>query len=82
MPRVYATPEQLADATGQPAPADAVRLLTRASEDVEDALRTAVYETDATGMPFVAFLLEDAADVTQQPCLQGRLLVLGDLMPR
>ncbi|MFD3902972.1 hypothetical protein HXS80_20505 [Streptomyces sp. CB04723] len=51
MPRVYATPEQLADATGQPAPADAVRLLTRASEDVEDALRTAVYDTDATGMP-------------------------------
>ncbi|MFI8200034.1 hypothetical protein ACIF6K_26520 [Streptomyces sp. NPDC085942] len=51
MPRVYATPEQLADATGQPAPADAVRLLTRASEDVDDALRTAVYDTDATGMP-------------------------------
>ncbi|WP_405195175.1 hypothetical protein [Streptomyces anulatus] len=51
MPRVYATPQQLADATGQPAPADAVRLLTRASEDVEDALRTAVYDTDATGMP-------------------------------
>ncbi|MEU4178198.1 hypothetical protein [Streptomyces sp. NPDC026589] len=51
MPRVYATPEQLADATGQPAPADAVRLLTRASEDVEDALRTAIYDTDATGMP-------------------------------
>ncbi|MGC5343648.1 hypothetical protein [Streptomyces sp. DT171] len=48
---MYATPEQLADATGQPAPADAVRLLTRASEDVEDALRTAVYDTDATGMP-------------------------------
>ncbi|QWQ43058.1 hypothetical protein KME66_20315 [Streptomyces sp. YPW6] len=51
MPRVYATPEQLADATGQSAPVDAVRLLTRASEDVEDALRTAVYDTDATGMP-------------------------------
>ncbi|MGW4305076.1 hypothetical protein [Streptomyces californicus] len=51
MPRVYATPEQLADATGHPAPADAVRLLTRASEDVEDALRAAVYDTDATGMP-------------------------------
>ncbi|AGK80402.1 hypothetical protein SFUL_5514 [Streptomyces microflavus DSM 40593] len=51
MPRVYATPEQLADATGQPAPADAVRLLIRASEDVDDALLTAVYGTDATGMP-------------------------------
>lgn len=51
MPRVYATPQQLADATGQPAPADAARLLTRASEDIEDALRTAVYDTDATGMP-------------------------------
>ncbi|PJN40509.1 hypothetical protein CG747_12620 [Streptomyces sp. CB02959] len=49
--RVYATPEQLAAWTGQPAPADADRLLARASEDVDDALLTAVYRTDATGMP-------------------------------
>lgn len=51
MPRVYATPEQLAEQTGQPAPADAARLLRRASEDVDDALKTAVYRTDAAGMP-------------------------------
>ncbi|WP_275463371.1 hypothetical protein [Streptomyces noursei] len=49
--RVYATPEQLAAWTGQPAPADADRLLARASEDVDDALLTAVYRTDAAGMP-------------------------------
>jgi hypothetical protein len=51
MPRVYATPDQLADATGHPAPPDAERLLARASEDVDDALITAVYRTDADGMP-------------------------------
>jgi hypothetical protein len=48
---VYATPEELAAYTGQPAPADAERLLTRASQDVDDALRTAVYCTDVEGMP-------------------------------
>ncbi|MFE4328729.1 hypothetical protein ACFRQM_04520 [Streptomyces sp. NPDC056831] len=51
MPGVYATSEQLAEYTGQPAPADAARLLTRASEDVDSALLTAVYRTDADGMP-------------------------------
>ncbi|MFD4880014.1 hypothetical protein ACFWOB_42550 [Streptomyces sp. NPDC058420] len=48
MGRVYATPEQVW--TGQP-PADADRLLARASEDIDDALLTAVYRTDSTGMP-------------------------------
>ncbi|MDQ0949330.1 hypothetical protein QFZ24_003253 [Streptomyces phaeochromogenes] len=51
MGRVYATPEQLTAWTGQPAPANAERLLLRASEDIDDALRTAVYVTDALGMP-------------------------------
>ncbi|EPH40338.1 hypothetical protein ABT390_13530 [Streptomyces aurantiacus] len=51
MGRVYATPEQLAAWTGRPAPADAERLLARASEDVDDTLRTAVYLTDNAGMP-------------------------------
>ncbi|MER7697036.1 hypothetical protein [Streptomyces sp. NPDC096095] len=64
MPRVYATPEQLADATGRPAPADAVRLLTRASEDVDDALRTAIYDTDATGMPTDPDVLDALAAAT------------------
>jgi hypothetical protein len=48
---VYATAAELAAYTGQPAPADAERLLTRASQDVDDALRTAVYSTDSAGMP-------------------------------
>lgn len=51
MSRVYATPEQLTAWTGQPAPADAERLLTRASEDVDSALLAAVYATDSAGMP-------------------------------
>ncbi|WP_432026836.1 hypothetical protein [Streptomyces sp. 1222.5] len=48
MGRVYATPEQVW--TGQP-PADADRLLARASEDIDDALLTAVYRTDSAGVP-------------------------------
>ncbi|MFF4118966.1 hypothetical protein ACFY0P_36735 [Streptomyces sp. NPDC001714] len=51
MARVYATPEQLAAWTGQPAPTDAGRLLARASQDIDEALLTAVYCTDAAGMP-------------------------------
>ncbi|WP_406188382.1 hypothetical protein [[Kitasatospora] papulosa] len=51
MPRIYATPEQLTAWTGQPAPPDADRLLARASEDVDDALLSAVYDTDALGVP-------------------------------
>ncbi|MFG2650960.1 hypothetical protein [Streptomyces sp. NPDC048436] len=51
MARVYATPEQLTAWTGAPAPADAERLLARASEDVDDALHTALYATDDAGMP-------------------------------
>ncbi|MEV0445960.1 hypothetical protein AB0I84_31525 [Streptomyces spectabilis] len=51
MSRVYATPVQLAAWTGHPAPADAERLLARASEDIDDALIRAVYLTDDAGMP-------------------------------
>lgn len=53
MARTYATPEQLAAWTGQPAPPEqeAARLLARASQDVDDALRAAVYDTDTGGMP-------------------------------
>ncbi|WP_406014328.1 hypothetical protein OG520_22155 [Streptomyces sp. NBC_00984] len=64
MPRVYATPEQLAEYTGQPAPADAARLLTRASEDVDDALLTAVYDTDADGMPTEPAIVAALANAT------------------
>ncbi|MGD3112629.1 hypothetical protein, partial [Streptomyces sp. YGL11-2] len=47
--RLYATPEQLAAYLGEPAPDGAERLLTRASEDVDSALLTAVYAVDEDG---------------------------------
>jgi len=49
--RVYATPEQLAVWTGEAAPANAARLLRSASLLVRRATLTAVYYTDAQGMP-------------------------------
>ncbi|CAL9480234.1 hypothetical protein [Streptomyces sp. enrichment culture] len=64
MGRVYATPEQLSAWTGQPAPADAERLLARASEDVDDALLTACYATDAAGMPTDPAIVQALADAT------------------
>lgn len=64
MARVYATPEQLTTWTGQPAPSDADRLLARASEDVDDALRTAVYDTDTAGMPAEPAIVAALADAT------------------
>ncbi|MET7450680.1 hypothetical protein ABZT03_02065 [Streptomyces sp. NPDC005574] len=64
MARVYATPEQLAAWTGQPAPSDAGRLLARASEDVDDALLTALYCTDTAGMPTNPKIVQALADAT------------------
>ncbi|MGW7197224.1 hypothetical protein [Streptomyces chryseus] len=64
MPRVYATPEQLTAWTGQPAPTDADRLLARASEDVDDALLAAIYDTDAQGMPTEPDVVQALADAT------------------
>ncbi|QKN87595.1 head-to-tail adaptor [Streptomyces phage Vondra] len=64
MGRVYATPEQLSAWTGQPAPADAERLLARASEDVEDALTAAIYDTDDAGMPTDPDVVQALADAT------------------
>lgn len=66
MPRVYATPEQYTARPGaRPVPPgeDLAALLARASEDVDDALLTAVYEVDAEEMPTdpkVAAALADA----------------------
>ncbi|QCX77668.1 hypothetical protein C9F11_20165 [Streptomyces sp. YIM 121038] len=63
MGRVYATPAQLTAWTGKPAPADAERLLARASEDIDDTLARAVYLTDDAGMPTdpaIAAALRDA----------------------
>ncbi|MGE9695919.1 hypothetical protein [Streptomyces sp. CH6] len=64
MPRVYATPDQLAAWTGEAAPADAERLLARASEDVDDALLSAIYATDAEGRPTDPAVAAALADAT------------------
>ncbi|MGW9041247.1 hypothetical protein ACWGQL_01575 [Streptomyces lydicus] len=64
MGRTYATPERLSAWTGQPAPADAERLLARASEDVDDALLTAVYATDGASMPTDPEVADALADAT------------------
>ncbi|MFE7782040.1 hypothetical protein [Streptomyces nigrescens] len=64
MPRIYATPEQLTAWTGQPAPPDADRLLARASEDIDDALLTARYATNDTGMPTDPAIVGALADAT------------------
>lgn len=54
MPRVYATAADLENYLGtSTAPLDAQRLLTRASEAVDDALLAAVYPTDANGYPTI-----------------------------
>lgn len=53
MTRIYATPDDLATYTGRPAPADAVRLLTRASQMLDSrVLRACWYVADpTTGIP-------------------------------
>lgn len=47
----YATAEELASYLGREAPAEAERLLLRASEVIDDHTRTAIYEVDAEDMP-------------------------------
>ncbi|MGW6143141.1 hypothetical protein [Streptomyces sp. NPDC055140] len=60
----YATADQLAAWTGKPAPSDADRLLTHASEDIDDALLTAVYCVDDAGMPTDPDVASPLADAT------------------
>ncbi|WP_053913662.1 hypothetical protein [Streptomyces sp. TP-A0875] len=64
MERVYATPEDLTAWTGRPAPDGAERMLARASEDIDDALLTAIYRTDAAGMPTSPAVRRALADAT------------------
>lgn len=64
MARIYATPEQFTAWSGQPAPSDADRLLARASEDIDDALRAAVYDTDTAGMPTDQSVRDALSDAT------------------
>jgi hypothetical protein len=49
--RVYATSADYTQWSGQAAPSDIERLLARASEDIDDALIAAVYDTDGSDMP-------------------------------
>jgi hypothetical protein len=46
---VFATPAEYEAFTGQPAPANASRLLARASRLVSAATKAAIYDTDAAG---------------------------------
>ncbi|GAA2825347.1 hypothetical protein RMN57_13240 [Kitasatospora sp. CM 4170] len=57
--RVYANPDDLTAYTGQPAPADATRLLTRASQMLDSqVLRACWYVADpTTGMPTDSLVL-------------------------
>jgi hypothetical protein len=49
--RVYATPAELEAFTGETAPANAARLLARASRLVDRRMRAALYAVDASGYP-------------------------------
>ncbi|MFE7853747.1 hypothetical protein [Streptomyces sp. NPDC057403] len=62
MGRVYAASADYAEFTGQTAPAGIERLLARASEDIDSALLTAVYSTDADGMPTETDVIEALRD--------------------
>ncbi|MFF8290427.1 hypothetical protein ACF068_14530 [Streptomyces sp. NPDC016309] len=67
MARVYATPEELAAFTGEPAPAGAARLLARASRLVDRRMRAALYDVDASGYPSDPDIREGFRDAT---CVQ------------
>jgi len=49
--RIYATPADYTEWTGEDAPPGIERKLLRASEDIESAVMTAVYDTDSAGLP-------------------------------
>jgi hypothetical protein len=73
--QAYATGEQLADYTGSPQPADAARLLARASELVNDHTVTAVYDTDTDGNPTGTVVVEAFRKAT---CAQVEFWLAGD----
>lgn len=72
----YATEAQLTAFLGVAAPAGATRLLLRASEVIDQALRTAFYDTDATtGDPTDADVIQVFADAT---CAQVEFWLASD----
>lgn len=71
----YATVEQLTTYLGADAPADAGRLLDRASELIRNETRLAVYGTDDTGSPTDAAVVGGFADAT---CAQVEFWLASD----
>ena len=74
MGTAYATSSDLATFTGVAAPAAATRMLARASELIDDYLRTAVYATDDTGAPTDAAVIAAMRDAT---CAQVEMWMAG-----
>lgn len=72
---VYATSEQLASYLQGTAPADAGRLLSRASELIDDHIVTAIYDTDTNGMPTDTAVV---ATLQQATCAQVEYWIAGD----
>lgn len=71
----YATAADVGTWLGGTTPADADRLLSRASDLLDETLLTAVYDTDTAGLPTdstVAAALRDAA------CAQVEFWTVGD----
>lgn len=62
MARIFATPEQLAEWTGDPAPANAVGLLRTASGLISRSTRTAIYATTPAGLPSAPKIAEAFRD--------------------
>ena len=71
----YATVAQLAADPWGLTPPDAARLLVRASEVIDQALRTAIYAVDTTGAPTDAAVIQVLADAT---CAQVEFWETGD----
>ena len=78
MPRIYATPEDLTDWTGKPAPANATSLLRSASVLVEDATLTAIYTVDRDGKPTQPAIRQAFLEAT---CEQAGFWADNDLDP-
>jgi hypothetical protein len=71
----YATSVQLTTYTGAAAPADADRLLARASETIDQALLTATYAVDSTGTATDADVLDALQKAT---CAQVEFWLTSD----
>lgn len=71
----YATSPELVTYTGATAPADATRLLARASDLIDDHIVTAVYNVNAAGAATDATVIAALRDAT---CAQVEFWLAGD----